>query len=167
MANTHGVIIGTSCAFWDIDSLNLVGINNSADLDNGTFVTLGNIVNTSGVIDEYVFAVSAGSGADYVVATPPVGYDFDSQLYDDPRYFYNKQGLPMSVKRLLVGDCIEVTDACFSTAPTLGTSTVATVSSGKLVAAASGDSAPFKILGQKSIDIGGEAVTTWVLMKVA
>ena len=167
MANTHGVFIGTSCAFWDVDSLNLVGVNSSADLDNGTFVTLGNIVNTSGVIDEYVFNVTAGSGSDYVIGTPPVGYDFDTQLYDDPRYFTNVQGKPMSVKRLLVGDCIEVTEACFSTAPTLGTSTVATVSSGKLVAAASGDSAPFKILGQKSIDIGGEAVTTWVLMKVA
>ena len=98
MANTHGVFIGTSCAFWDVDSLNLVGVNNSADLDNGTFVTLGNIVNTSGVIDEYVFNVTAGSGSDYVIGTPPVGYDFDTQLYDDPRYFTNVQGKPMSVK---------------------------------------------------------------------
>lgn len=165
MAN-HGVFIGTHCAFWDVDSKNLVGINNSTDFDNGNFVALGDIVNTTGVIDEYVFAVTAGSTGDYVIATPPVGYDFEMQLYDDPRKFYNKQGLPMSVKHLEIGDCIEVTDECFSTAPTLGTSTVASVSSGKLVAAASGADAPFKILGQKSIDIGGESVITWVLMKV-
>lgn len=166
MANTHGVFIGTHCAFWDVDSKNLVGIA-ATDMDNGNFVTLGNIVNTNGVVDEYVFNVTAGSTSDYVIGTPPVGYDFEMQLYDDPRYFYNKAGLPMSVKRLDIGDCIEVSDACFSTVPTLGTSTVATVASGKLVAAASGDSAPFKILGQKNIDIGGEAVRTWVLMKIA
>lgn len=165
MAN-HGVFIGTHCAFWDVDSKNLVGINSSTDFDNGNFVALGDIVNTTGVIDEYVFAVTAGSTSDYVIATPPVGYDFEMQLYDDPRHFYNKKGLPMSVKHLEIGDCIEVTDECFSTAPTLGTSTVASVSSGKLVAAASGADAPFKILGQKSIDIGGESVITWVLMKV-
>ena len=136
-------------------------------MDNGNFVALGDIVNVNGVVDEYVFNVTAGSTGDYVIGTPPVGYDFEMQLYDDPRYFYNKAGLPMSVKRLDIGDCIEVSDACFSTVPTLGTSTVATVSSGKLVAAASGNSAPFKILGQKNIDIGGEAVRTWVLMKIA
>lgn len=166
MANTHGVFIGTHCAFWDVDSKNLVGIA-ATDMDNGNFVTLGDIVNVNGVVDEYVFNVTAGSTGDYVIGTPPVGYNFEMQLYDDPRYFYNKAGLPMSVKRLDIGDCIEVSDACFSTVPTLGTSTVATVSSGKLVAAASGNSAPFKILGQKNIDIGGEAVRTWVLMKIA
>lgn len=165
MAN-HGVFIGTHCAFWDVDSKNLVGIA-ATDMDNGNFVALGDIVNTNGVIDEYVFNVTAGSTGDYVIGTPPVGYDFEMQLYDDPRYFYNKAGLPMSVKHLEIGDYIEVSDACFSTVPTLGTSTVATVSSGKLVAAASGNSAPFKILGQKNIDIGGEAVRTWVLMKIA
>lgn len=165
MANNHGLIIGTHCAFWDVDSLNLVGIDASHDLDNGTFVALGDILNTTGVINEYVFAVSAGSGSDYVVATPPVGDDVEMQLFDDPRYFYNKQGRPMSVKRLLVGDCIEVSAACFSTAPTTGTSTYASVSSGKLVAGTT-NTDPFKILGEHSVDIGGEAVKTWVLMKV-
>lgn len=165
MANNHGLIIGTHCAFWDVDSLNLVGIDASHDIDNGTFVTLGNMLNTSSVIDEYVFAVSAGSGSDYVVATPPVGDDIEMQLFDDPRYFYNKQGKPMSVKRLLVGDCIEVDENCFSTAPTTGTSTYASVSSGKLVAGTTATD-PFKILGEHNVDIGGRSITTWVLMKV-
>ena len=165
MANTHGFIIGTHCAFWDVDSLNLVGINTSADLDNGMFVDLGDILNTSGVIDEYVFAVAAGNNSDYVVATPPVGDTLDMQLFDDPRYFYNAQGKPMSVKRLLVGDAIEVDENCFSTAPTTGTSTYASVSSGKLVAGTTSTD-PFKILGEHSVDVGGDAVKTWVLMKV-
>ena len=165
MANNHGLFIGTHCAFWDVDSLNFVGIDASHDLDNGTFVTLGNIMNTTGVIDEYVFAVAAGNGSDYVVATPPVGDDLEMQLFDDPRYFYNKQGKPMSVKHLQVGDCIEVDENCFSTAPTTGTSTYASVSSGKLVAGTT-NTDPFKILGEHNVDIGGSSVTTWVLMKV-
>ena len=166
MANTHGVFIGTHCAFWDVDSKNLVGINTTTDFDNGNFVALGDIVNTNGVVDVYVFNVTAGSTGDYVIGTPPVGYDFEMQLYDDPRYFYNKAGLPMSVKRLDIGDCIEVSNECFSTAPTLGTSTYASVSSGKLVAGTT-TSDPFKILGQHNVDIGGQSVVTWVLMKVA
>ena len=166
MPNTHGVFVGTHCAFWDVDSKNLVGIA-ATDMDNGNFVTLGDILNTNGVVDEYVFSVTAGSTGDYVIGTPPVGYDLDMQLFDDPRYFYNKAGLPMSVKRHDIGDCIEVSDACFSTVPTLGTSKVATVAAGKLVAAASGANAPFKILGQKTMDIGGDSIRTWVLMKVA
>lgn len=166
MANNHGLFIGTHCAFWDVDSLNFVGIDASHDLDNGTFVALGDIFKTSNVIDEYVFAVSAASAADYVVATPPVGSGVEMQLFDDPRYFYNKQGEPMSVKQLVIGDCIEVSEACFSTAPTAGTSTYAGVTSGKLVAGTT-TTDPFKILGKKSVDIGGESITTWVLMKVA
>jgi len=165
MANNHGFIIGTHCAFWDVDSKNFVGIAES-DIDNGTFVALGDILNTSGVIDEYVFAVSAASASDFVVATPPVGDSLEMQLFDDPRYFYNKAGKPMSVKHLEIGDCIEVDDACFSTAPTLGTSTYAGVTSGKLVASTTA-SDPFKILGQHNVDIGGVSVPTWVLMKVA
>ena len=53
MAN-HGVFIGTHCTFWDCDSKNLVGIAET-DMDNGNFVALGDIVNTNGVVDEYVF----------------------------------------------------------------------------------------------------------------
>ena len=128
-------------------------------------IDLGSILNTAGVIDEYVFAVAAGNNSDYVVATPPVGDTPEMQLFDDPRYFYNAQGKPMSVKRLLVGDAIEVDENCFSTAPTTGTSTYASVSSGKLVAGTT-NTDPFKILGEHSIDVGGEAVKTWVLMKV-
>ena len=165
MANNHGLIIGTHCAFWDVDSKNFVGICAGSNLDNGTFVDLGAILNTDDILDEYVFAVTAGNGSDFVVATPPVGYSLEMQLFEDPRYFYNEQGKPMSVKHLEVGDCIEVDENCFSTAPTTGTSTYASVSSGKLVAGTT-NTDPFKILAEHSVDIGGVAVPTWVLMKV-
>ena len=72
----------------------------------------------------------------------------------------------MSVKRLLAGDCIEVTGAAFSTAPTVGTSTHAKVAAGKLVAQANDTGAQFKILGVVKVDVGQEQVDAFVLMKL-
>ena len=72
----------------------------------------------------------------------------------------------MSVKRLLPGDCIEVTGAAFSTAPTVGTSTHAKVTAGKLVAQANDTGAQFKILGVVKVDVGQEQVDAFVLMKL-
>lgn len=171
MAN-HGVVNGTHCAFWDVDALNLVGICAGADIDNGNFVTLGDINKVeSGAAEDalkgYEFAVTSASttSSDYIVATPPLGYDLDAAIYNDPRYFFNAKGKPMSVKRLLVGDCIEVSEACFSTAPTAGTSTHAAVAAGKLVAGTT-SSDPFKILGYRLIDIGQEQIKMWILMKL-
>lgn len=168
MANTHGVINGTHCAFWDVDSLNLVGIA-TADIDNGTFVALGDMAKSAStdVLDEYVFNVSAAANNDYIVATPAEGYrNIEAVMYDDPRYFYNEAGKPMSVKRLLIGDCIEITESSFATAPTAGTSTHASVNSaGKLVASTTTTDA-FKILATKSMSIGNDEVKTWILMKL-
>ena len=170
MANTHAIVNLTHAACWDVDSLNLVGICAGADIDNGNFVTLGDITRdaSSQVIGGYEFAVTSAStdSADYIVATPVVGTDIDMQIYNDPRYFYNKKGQPMSVKRLLAGDCIEVTGAAFSTAPTVGTSTHAKVTAGKLVAQANDTGAQFKILGVVKVDVGQEQVDAFVLMKL-
>ena len=170
MANTHAVVNLTHAACCDVDSLNLVGICADADIDNGNFVTLGDITRdpSSQVIGGYEFAVTSAStaSADYIVAPPVVGTDIDMQIYSDPRYFYNKKGQPMSVKRLLAGDCIEVTGAAFSTAPTVGTSTHAKVAAGKLVAQANDTGAQFKILGVVKVDVGQEQVDAFVLMKL-
>ncbi len=165
MANTHTIFNGTHCAFWDVDSYNLVGIAES-DLDNATFVTLGAI----GLADEggYEFEVSAGENPDLICGTPAMGYGIEDQIYDDPRYFYNKAGKPISVKRLVKGDCIEVSLPAFTTDPLA--STFAKVgATGKLTGQANntaGD-AHFQILGTHSIDVGGELVKTWILMKLA
>lgn len=171
MANTHAVVNLTSAAAWDVDSLNLVGICAGADIDNGNFVTLGdmNVDATSKVVGGYEFAVTSATttSADYIVATPVVGSDIEMQIHSDPRYFYNKAGQPMSVKRLLIGDCIEVTAAAFSTAPTVGASTHAKVTAGKLVAQANDTGAQFKILGVVNLDIGQDIVPAYVLMKIA
>ena len=153
MANNHTVFNGTHCAFWDVDSLNYVGIAQS-DMDNGTFVKLGAI----GLASDggYEFAVSADASPDLICGTPAQGYGIDAQIYDDPRYFTNVAGKPISVKRLVKGDCIELSAEAFTAEPT--TETYATVQ-------ASG--AHFQILGKHSIDCGAEIVPTWVLMKLA
>lgn len=164
MAKNHAIFNGTHCAFWDVDAYNYVGIAKT-DLDNGIFVKLGKI----GLADNggYEFEVEATASPDLICGTPAQGYGIDAQVYDDPRYFYNEAGKPISVKRLVKGDCIEVDAAAFTTAPT-ATDTVATVSAtGKLTAAASGDDAHFAILGTHAIDCGSELVKTWVLMKLA
>lgn len=162
MAKNHIVFNGTHCAYWDVDSLNLVGISNS-EIDNGTFLTLGGMSPEDD--DAYEFTVTEGANPDLVAGTPPQGYNVDGQVYDDPRYFTNKAGKPISVKRLLKGDCIEVSAGAFTTRP--NTETYANVQiDGKLTATSTETNAHFQILGARTMDIGGEAIKTWVLMKL-
>lgn len=161
MAKNHAIFNGTHCAFWDVDAYNLVGIA-ATDIDNATFLTLGDIkLKTDGGYEFTVTADAANAG-EYVAGTPAVGYGIEAQIFDDPRYFYNETGKPISVKKLVKGDCIEVNLAAFTADPT--TSTYAKVAAGKLTGSTTA-SDPFKILGTHTIDIGGELVKTWILMK--
>ena len=163
MANNHAIFNGTHCAFWDVDSYNYVGIAQS-DMDNGTFVKLGAI----GLASDggYEFAVSADASPDLICGTPAQGYGIDAQIYDDPRYFTNEAGKPISVKRLVKGDCIEVSVEAFTVDPSTN-GYAAVQASGKLTAQAAEDGAHFAILGKHSIDCGADIVPTWVLMKLA
>lgn len=160
--NTHAVFNGTHCAYWDVDSYNLVGIA-AADMDNGTFVDLGEMSPAGDGAYEFTVTAAATSG-EYVCGTPAQGYDVATQVYDDPRYFTNVAGKPISVKKLVKGDCIELTqDAAIA----LVVNQYAKVADGKLVAAAAAEGAEFKVLSTTStMDIGGELVATWILMKL-
>ena len=159
MAKNHTVFNGTHCAYWDVDSLNLVGIYN-ADVDNGTFLTLAEMTGA------YEFVVQPGANADLIAGTPPQGYDVEAQVYDDPRYFTNKAGKPISVKRLIKGDYIELSEGAFTAAP--GTDKYAKVTNnGKLTAQTSNTDADFQIVFNRTMDIGGEFIPTYVLMKLA
>lgn len=164
MAKNHTILNGTHCAYWDVDSLNLVGIA-TTEIDNGTFLTL-DAMSPAGD-GAYEFTVTAGANPDFVAGTPPQGYNVDAQVYDDPRYFTNEIGKPISVKRLLKGDCIEVSVGAFTTDPQDNKFAKVAVS-GKLTAQANNTSsdAHFQILGARTMDIGGEFVKTWVLMKL-
>lgn len=163
MAKNHTVFNGTHAAFWDVDSLNLVGIA-AADIDNGTFLTLG-AMSPAGD-GAYEFTVTVGANADLIAGTPPQGYNVDAQVYDDPRYFTNVAGKPISVKRLIKGDCIELSEGAFTAAPATN-KYAKVVAGGKLTAQAADTGADFQIIGVRTMDIGGEFIPTYVLMKLA
>lgn len=163
MAKNHIILNGTHCAYWDVDSLNLVGIA-ATEIDNGTFLTLGAMSpNSDGA---YEFTVTAGVNADLIAGTPPQGYNVDAQVYDDPRYFTNEAGKPISVKRLIKGDCIELSEGAFTVAPSTN-KYAKVVADGKLTAQAADAGADFQIVGVRTMDIGGESIPTYVLMKLA
>lgn len=164
MAKNHAICIGTHAAYWDVDSLNYVGVADT-DMDNGTFVQLGAIgLTTNG---GYEFTVTATNSGEYVVATPPVGYSYEQAGLDDPRYFYNVAGKPMAVKHLIKGDCLELDAAAFTAAPATNATYATVQASGKLTANTTQAGAHFAVLGTHSVDCGGEIVKTWVLQKLA
>lgn len=163
MAKNHIVFNGMHCAFWDVDAYNMVGIA-AADIDNGTFLTLGDM--SPAQDGAYEFTVTAGVSTDLIAGTPPQGYNVDAQVYDDPRYFTNEAGKPISVKRLVKGDIIELTVGAFTVDPAAN-KYAKVVAGGKLTAQASDVNADFKIEGTESISIGGEAVTGYILRKLA
>lgn len=163
MVKNHIVCVGTHAAFWDVDSLNLVGIA-AADIDNGTFLSLGDMSPAGD--GAYEFTVQADVNADLIAITPSQGYNVDAQVYDDPRYFTNVAGKPISVKRLIKGDCIELSEGAFTAAPSTD-KYAKVVTNGKLTAQANDTGADFQILGARTMDIGGEFIPTYVLMKLA
>ena len=174
MANNHGYCSLIRATAWDVDSNKLVGIA-TTDMDNGTFVVLGNM-NVDGQKNingfEYnVTPATATSTSVWVVRTPEAGTDMlEVQLYDDPRYFYNKAGKPMSLAYMNPHvDHIEVDKNCFTANFDPETVTGATMAqldaNGKLtaVSAAPASGAYFTIVGKHSIAVGQELVPTWVL----
>nr|DAI01027.1 MAG TPA: hypothetical protein [Caudoviricetes sp.] len=160
MAKNHAIFNGTHCAFWDVDAYNLVGIA-TAEIDNATFLALGDIKLKTD--DGYEFTVTAGGDGTYIAGTPAQGYGIEAGLFDDPRYFTNEAGKPISVKRLVAGDCIEVDLVAFTADP-VANGYAKVDASGKLTGSVT-SSDPFKILGTHTIDCGGELVKTWILMK--
>jgi hypothetical protein len=109
MAMNHAILDGSSTMYWDNDALNIAGVCATADLDNGQLVSLQKINRITGTGE-------AGADNVWIVASPEVGYDLESQLHDDPRYFFNPKGKAMSVKALMGGvDVIKVTKEVFAT----------------------------------------------------
>ena len=174
MANNHGYCSLIRATAWDVDSNKLVGIA-TTDMDNGTFVVLGNMnVDSQKNINGFEYNVTAAGATStsvWVVRTPEAGTDMlEVQLYDDPRYFYNKAGKPMSLAYMNPHvDHIEVDKNCFTAnfdPATVSGATMAQLdTNGKLkaVSAAPGSGAYFTIVGKHSIAVGQELVPTWVL----
>lgn len=171
MAN-HGIVNTTNMMCWDVDALNMVGVYATADIDNGTLVTITKIAKTdAGDITGYQYEVApatANSVNVWLVATPEVGKTLDMQIHDDIRYFYNKAGLPMDIKGIVAGfDCVEVDATAFAggTLPTVG-QFCGVAANGKFaagVASAPAAGAYFRVEGLHTITCGADEVKTAVL----
>lgn len=118
MSKTHAICHTASCTCWDVDAFNMVAIA-EADLDNGVMVKpMFMCVGGTGLPEKgFEMLCEPPAGADtglWVVCTPRPNGNIENQLFSDPRYFYNEQGKPMSIKYLMPKvDIIEVTAEAF------------------------------------------------------
>ena len=170
----HTICNTTNMMCWDVDALNMVGINATTDIDNGTLVTLTKIAKTdAGDITGYQYEVApaaANAVNVWLVATPEIGKTLEMQVHDDIRYFYNKAGLPMDIKGIVAGfDCFEVDATAFANS-TLPTSSqigqfcgVATNGKFTAPAASVASGATFRVEGLHTITCGADEVKTAVL----
>ena len=170
----HGIVNTTAMMCTNVDALNMVGINATTDIDNGTLVTLTKIAKTeAGDITGYQYEVApaaANAVNVWLVATPEIGKTLEMQVHDDIRYFYNKAGLPMDIKALVAGfDCFEVDATAFANG-TLPTNSqigqlCAVANNGKFAAPAASvtSGATFRVEGLHTITCGADEVKTAVL----
>ena len=156
---------------WQNDAINCAGIA-EVDLDNGQFVTRGALgLKTDGGY-EFACTLPLANATDlWLVEKPAVGTTVEQQEMSDPRYFYNPKGSVFSIKGLTAGRTfIEVPASAFQASKdpnTVADATVAFVDTdGRLVAATSVASISgtyFTIEATHTVDIGIEAVPTWIL----
>ena len=172
MANTHAYVSTMRCACENVDAFNRVGIYSTGDLDNGVFVTLTGINKGSDkVVKGFEYTVAPASDASsgvWLVNTPEVGTTLEQQMMSDPRYFYNVQGRPMSLKFLnSKTDIIEVDANCFVSKALPTTEGYATIGEGgKLVAASAAPAAGktyFSVVGFNTVAVGMEQMKTVLL----
>ena len=170
--NTHGYVSTMRCACENVDAFNRVGIYSTGDLDNGVFVTLTGInKGTDKVVKGFEYTVAPASDASsgvWLVNTPEVGTTLEQQMLSDPRYFYNVQGRPMSLKFLNPKtDIIEVNAGAFVSGTLPNTEGYATIGTGgKLVAAAAAPGAGktyFSVVGFNTVAVGMEQMKTVLL----
>ena len=141
-------------------------------MDNGVFVTLTGInKGTDKVVKGFEYTVAPASDASsgvWLVNTPEVGTTLEQQMLSDPRYFYNVQGRPMSLKFLNPKtDIIEVNAGAFVSGTLPNTEGYATIGTGgKLVAAAAAPGAGktyFSVVGFNTVAVGMEQMKTVLL----
>ena len=173
MANTYSYVSTMRCACENVDAFNRVGIYSTGDLDNGVFVTLTGInKGTGNAVKGFEYTVAPASATSYgvwLVATPEVGTTLEQQMMSDPRYFYNVQGRPMSLKFLNPKtDIIEVDANCFASKTLPNTEGYVTIgANGKLVASASAPEGSgktyFSVVGFNTVAVGMEQMKTVLL----
>lgn len=170
--NTHGYVSTMRASCENVDAFNRVGIYADGDLDNGVFVTLTGInKGADNVVKGFEYTVAPATADSYgvwLVNTPEVGFTLEQQMLSDPRYFYNAQGRPMSLKFLNpLTDIIEVDANCFASKVLPTTEGYVTIGAGgKLVAAGSAPDAGktyFSVVGFNTVAVGMEQMKTVLL----
>lgn len=168
--NNHSFVIRT-LDDWQNDAINCAGIA-EVDLDNGQFVTRGALGLTTDGGYEFTCTLPLANATDlWLVEKPAVGNTIEQQEMSDPRYFYNPKGSAFSIKGLTAGRTfLEVPASAFATGKdpkTVASATVVSVdTNGRLVAATGAAPASgtyFTIEAEHTVDIGIEAVPTWIL----
>lgn len=181
MAKTHAIFNASKMVSANVDANVLAGICKTADLDNGTLVTLTkmNYDATTGKVKGFEYEVApATAAADglWIVDAPEVGYTPEMQIYNDPRYFYNEQGRAFTIRALNSGvDAFELSAAAFedNTLPAVGDigKYVQAVAGGKFgktaVADAPTSGAYFRIEALSDITVGFEQVPGVILRCMA
>lgn len=169
--NNHSFVIRT-LDDWQNDAINCAGICKDNDLDNGQFVTRGDLGLATDGGYEFACTLPVSNATDlWLVEKPAVGNTIEQQEMSDPRYFYNPKGSAFSIKGLTAGRTfLEVPASAFAAAKdpkTVGdTAKFANVdATGRLVAVASAPASGtyFSIEATHTVDIGIEAVPTWIL----
>lgn len=166
--NNHSFVIRT-LDDWQNDAINCAGIA-TVDLDNGQFVTRGAL----GLIEggyEFACTLPLANATDlWLVEKPAVGNTIEQQEMSDPRYFYNPKGSAFSIKGLTAGRTfLEVPASAFASGKdpktVIGAKFASVDTNGRLVAAASAPESGtyFSIEVPHTVDIGIEAVPTWIL----
>lgn len=181
MANNHAIFNASKMVSANVDANVLAGICKTADLDNGTLVTLGkmNYDTTTGKVKGFEYEVTPATAAAaglWVVDAPEVGYTAEMQIHNDPRYFYNEAGKAFTIRRLNPAvDVFEVSkdafeDATLPTAAQIG-QYVQAAAGGKYgktpVSVAPTSGAYFRIEALSDITVGFEQVPGVILRCMA
>jgi hypothetical protein len=169
--NNHSFIIRT-LDDWQNDAINCAGICKDNDLDNGQFVTRGALGLATDGGYEFACTLPVANETDlWLVEKPAVGNTIEQQEMSDPRYFYNPKGSAFSIKGLTAGRTfLEAPASAFAATKdpkTVGDNAkfASVDATGRLVAVASvpASGTYFSIEATHTVDIGIEAVPTWIL----
>ena len=165
MAN-HLFVNTMKCVCWDVDAYNCAGVA-QVDIDNGTLVTRGDIGLAQDPVGGFEFAVAlpaANAEHLWIVDTPEVGANIEMQMMDDPRYFYNPAGRPMSLRYLVPEvDFIEIPQTAIEDGEVGKYATVTTAGLYSVAADAPVSGTYFLIAAEHTISIGLEVVPTFIL----
>lgn len=184
MANNHAILNTSAMQAIDIRALNRTGYVNTAavsttytrqQVDNGAIVVMDKMCMFDGIdgdkkygfaYNAYAPAAQVHAGEFWIVDNPEVGTNEHMYISCDPRDFYVEAGKPANFRRLMKGDIIQISAGAFGSSKPTSTNVYVeldTLANGQYKAVSGSTNAIFKVLGEKKMDAGTEAVDAWYL----